>query len=54
VEAGAREIEFRFRPASLRFGAWLSILGLSFIAAAALFYVCSGIRKNSDNQGQPI
>jgi hypothetical protein len=40
VTPGTSEIEFRFRPASLRFGAWISILGVSLIAAATVFCAC--------------
>ena len=36
VNAGKSEIHFEFRPASLRYGRWLSILGLGLIGAAML------------------
>jgi Bacterial membrane protein YfhO len=48
VEPGKGEIHFRFRPASLRYGEWLSILGLGFIAATLLHSIRSGIRQNSE------
>ncbi|HEV2972131.1 MAG TPA: YfhO family protein [Pirellulales bacterium] len=48
VEPGKSEIHFRFRPASLRYGEWLSILGLGFIAVAVLSSIRSGIRQSPE------
>ncbi len=36
VEPGKSEIHFKFHPASLRYGRWLSFLGLGLIVTAAL------------------
>ncbi len=36
VPAGQSEVRFAFRPASLRYGRWLSFLGLSLIVTATL------------------
>ncbi|HEY2146286.1 MAG TPA: YfhO family protein, partial [Pirellulales bacterium] len=54
VGPGKKEVEFRFSPASLRFGAAMSVFGLSLIAAACVMAVCSGIRENSERRANSI
>ncbi len=54
VRPGKKEVEFRFSPASLRFGAAMSVFGLSLIAAACVMAVCSGIRENSERRANSI
>ena len=50
VEPGRSKIEFRFRPASLRYGKLSSIFGLSFLGAMLLLVAGREIRKSK----QPI
>ena len=47
VEPGAHEVEFRFRPRSLRWGAWISVAGMVLAMAGIAFVVVRGARVHS-------